>query len=153
MLARSLFSLGFVATVSLVATASPCDIYASGGTPCVAAHSTTRALYASYSGSLYQVYTLRAPRKVWVSSRLTWSYSRLLVVLIVPKPTLNLYLLVGLRMPLLRTVSVVGQLVSSRSSMPSPVKATISHKHLREEPQVAPRQAAMIIWPALSVRP
>ncbi len=33
----------------------PCDIYASGGTPCVAAHSTTRALYASYNGPLYQV--------------------------------------------------------------------------------------------------
>jgi non-reducing end alpha-L-arabinofuranosidase len=33
----------------------PCDIYASGGTPCVAAHSTTRALYASYDGPLYQV--------------------------------------------------------------------------------------------------
>lgn len=33
----------------------PCDLYASGGTPCVAAHSTTRALYGSYSGSLYQV--------------------------------------------------------------------------------------------------
>src|SRR4051812_40809484 len=32
-----------------------CDIYASGGTPCVAAHSTTRALYGSYTGSLYQV--------------------------------------------------------------------------------------------------
>ncbi|MCL2580944.1 MAG: alpha-L-arabinofuranosidase B [Streptosporangiales bacterium] len=35
--------------------ALPCDIYASGGTPCVAAHSTTRALYASYNGPLYQV--------------------------------------------------------------------------------------------------
>ncbi|MGI5158392.1 arabinofuranosidase catalytic domain-containing protein [Microbispora sp. CA-102843] len=33
----------------------PCDIYASGGTPCVAAHSTTRALYANYNGALYQV--------------------------------------------------------------------------------------------------
>ena len=33
----------------------PCDIYASGGDPCVAAHSTTRALYASYNGPLYQV--------------------------------------------------------------------------------------------------
>ena len=33
----------------------PCDIYAAGGTPCVAAHSTTRALYAAYSGNLYQV--------------------------------------------------------------------------------------------------
>ncbi|KAL9112641.1 MAG: hypothetical protein Q9227_003212 [Pyrenula ochraceoflavens] len=40
--------------LSLVA-AGPCDIYSSGGTPCVAAHSTTRALYSSYSGSLYQV--------------------------------------------------------------------------------------------------
>jgi hypothetical protein len=33
----------------------PCDIYAAGGTPCVAAHSTTRALFASYDGPLYQV--------------------------------------------------------------------------------------------------
>jgi non-reducing end alpha-L-arabinofuranosidase len=37
------------------AASLPCDIYASGGTPCVAAHSTTRALYASYNGPLYQV--------------------------------------------------------------------------------------------------
>lgn len=37
------------------ATQGPCDIYAAGGTPCVAAHSTTRALYGSYNGSLYQV--------------------------------------------------------------------------------------------------
>jgi hypothetical protein len=33
----------------------PCDIYAAGGTACVAAHSTTRALYSNYSGNLYQV--------------------------------------------------------------------------------------------------
>jgi len=33
----------------------PCDIYAAGGTPCVAAHSTTRALLASYRGPLYRV--------------------------------------------------------------------------------------------------
>jgi non-reducing end alpha-L-arabinofuranosidase len=33
----------------------PCDIYAAGGTPCIAAHSTTRALSGSYSGNLYQV--------------------------------------------------------------------------------------------------
>jgi hypothetical protein len=37
------------------AASLPCDIYASYGTPCVAAHSTTRALYASYDGPLYQV--------------------------------------------------------------------------------------------------
>jgi hypothetical protein len=33
----------------------PCDIYAAAGDPCVAAHTTTRALYASYNGPLYQV--------------------------------------------------------------------------------------------------
>lgn len=33
----------------------PCDIYEKGGSPCVAAHSSTRALYASYNGPLYQV--------------------------------------------------------------------------------------------------
>src|SRR4051812_30196226 len=33
----------------------PCDIYAGANAPCVAAHSTTRALYASYNGPLYQV--------------------------------------------------------------------------------------------------
>jgi len=41
--------------VSHAATQEPCDIYAAGGTPCVAAHSTTRALFAAYAGSLYQV--------------------------------------------------------------------------------------------------
>jgi hypothetical protein len=48
----SVLALGLAAT--LVA-AGPCDIYASGDTPCVAAHSTTRALYSDYTGSLYQV--------------------------------------------------------------------------------------------------
>ncbi len=33
----------------------PCDIMAAAGTPCVAAHSTTRALSSSYNGPLYQV--------------------------------------------------------------------------------------------------
>ena len=37
------------------ATQEPCDIYAAAGTPCAAAHSTTRALYAAYDGPLYQV--------------------------------------------------------------------------------------------------
>lgn len=37
------------------ATKGPCDIYANDGGPCVAAHSTVRALYASYAGPLYQV--------------------------------------------------------------------------------------------------
>ena len=33
----------------------PCDIYAAAGDACIAAHSTTRALYASYTGPLYRV--------------------------------------------------------------------------------------------------
>jgi len=33
----------------------PCDVYAAAGDACVAAHSTTRALYAAYDGPLYQV--------------------------------------------------------------------------------------------------
>ncbi|WP_426441870.1 alpha-L-arabinofuranosidase B [Bradyrhizobium genosp. P] len=33
----------------------PCDLYAAGHTPCVAAHSTVRALYAKYAGVLYEV--------------------------------------------------------------------------------------------------
>jgi hypothetical protein len=37
------------------ATSLPCDIYGAAGTPCVAAHSTTRALFAAYNGPLYQV--------------------------------------------------------------------------------------------------
>jgi hypothetical protein len=40
---------------SQAAGSLPCDIYAAGGTPCAAAHSTTRALYGSYTGPLYQV--------------------------------------------------------------------------------------------------
>jgi non-reducing end alpha-L-arabinofuranosidase len=46
---------GGAGTPSRAATQGPCDIYAAAGTPCVAAHSTTRALYAAYSGPLYQV--------------------------------------------------------------------------------------------------
>ncbi|CAK7279448.1 arabinofuranosidase catalytic domain-containing protein [Streptomyces misionensis] len=37
------------------ASSLPCDLYAAGGTPCIAAHSTTRALLAAYDGPLYQV--------------------------------------------------------------------------------------------------
>ncbi|MEV6850517.1 arabinofuranosidase catalytic domain-containing protein [Actinoplanes sp. NPDC051411] len=49
----------------------PCDIYAAGGTPCVAAHSSTRALYASYNGPLYRVERLsdRAEKNIGVLSR------------------------------------------------------------------------------------
>ncbi len=47
--------LAGAAGTSTAAGSLPCDIYAAAGTPCVAAHSTTRALFASYDGPLYQV--------------------------------------------------------------------------------------------------
>jgi hypothetical protein len=37
------------------AARGPCDIYAAEGGPCVAAHSTVRALLGAYSGPLYQI--------------------------------------------------------------------------------------------------
>ena len=37
------------------ASALPCDILATTGTPCVAAHSMVRALFAGFNGSLYRV--------------------------------------------------------------------------------------------------
>ncbi len=36
-------------------SAGPCDILLGGGTPCVAAYSTTRSLLSGYNGPLYQV--------------------------------------------------------------------------------------------------
>lgn len=55
--AAALSAATFVAMpgTSQAAGPLPCDIYASGGTACVAAHSTTRALFAAYNGPLYQV--------------------------------------------------------------------------------------------------
>ena len=65
LLALSLALIGTTLTMAAQAGAKPniaphrpegpCDIYAAAGNPCVAAHSTTRALYASYNGPLYQV--------------------------------------------------------------------------------------------------
>ena len=54
-LAVALAIPAFCATPAHAATAEPCDIYASGGTPCEAAYSTTRALFEAYDGPLYQV--------------------------------------------------------------------------------------------------
>ena len=49
--AAALSAATFVAMpgTSQAAGPLPCDIYASGGTACVAAHSTTRALFAAYN--------------------------------------------------------------------------------------------------------
>ena len=46
---------GFITAPANAAGSEPCDIYDAAGTPCVAAHSTTRALYGNYYGPLYQV--------------------------------------------------------------------------------------------------
>src|SRR6185436_3848002 len=53
--ATVLFTAAIVVGTSGTSSAAPCDIYASGGTPCAAAHSTTRAMFDAYNGSLYQV--------------------------------------------------------------------------------------------------
>jgi len=42
-------------TAVAVASEGPCDIFLAGKTPCVAAHSTVRALYGDYNKALYQV--------------------------------------------------------------------------------------------------
>src|SRR2546423_9664772 len=55
LVAGTTVGIAMTAGTAQAATTGPCDIYASGGTPCVAAHSTTRALYGAYSGNLYQV--------------------------------------------------------------------------------------------------
>ena len=58
MLALVALALGGVAAAgghALAQTSEPCDIYGANGTACVAAYSTTRAMYASYNGPLYQV--------------------------------------------------------------------------------------------------
>jgi hypothetical protein len=62
LLAACLLAVAIAVPLSAVnmATASaasslPCDIYAAGGTPCETAHSTVRALFASYNGPLYQI--------------------------------------------------------------------------------------------------
>ena len=48
-------SVAALAALDAVAASRPCDIYGRAGTPCVAAHSTVRALYASYRGPLYEL--------------------------------------------------------------------------------------------------
>jgi hypothetical protein len=57
---RGIYRIRFPATLLFLASAStfasgPCDIFATGGTPCIAAHSTVRALFGAYSDNLYQV--------------------------------------------------------------------------------------------------
>ena len=48
--------IGFPAlAVASATTEGPCDITGNAGNPCVAAHSTTRALFAAYNGPLYRV--------------------------------------------------------------------------------------------------
>jgi len=47
----AIFTLSFASA----AAEGPCDILGAAGNPCVAAHSTVRALYAAYAGPLYNV--------------------------------------------------------------------------------------------------
>lgn len=45
----------FIMKENVFSAKCPCDLYKDGGTPCVAAHSTVRALYETYDGKLYQI--------------------------------------------------------------------------------------------------
>tara|TARA_B110001452_G_scaffold194059_1_gene164029 strand:+ start:401 stop:1450 length:1050 start_codon:yes stop_codon:yes gene_type:complete len=53
--AKTMLSFANVHLGFSAAKEGPCDIYKAGGTPCVAAHSLTRPLYAAFTGALYQV--------------------------------------------------------------------------------------------------
>lgn len=56
MLPRATLVLWLLGPASALSSAEgPCDILVAAGNPCVAAHSTVRALYGSYTGHLYQV--------------------------------------------------------------------------------------------------
>jgi hypothetical protein len=44
-----------VGLTAATAAGRPCDIFASHGTPCAAAHAVTRSLYSAYAGPLYQL--------------------------------------------------------------------------------------------------
>ncbi|KAI1814161.1 Arabinosidase B [Poronia punctata] len=55
MFRRSICAAATALALAATVAAGPCDIYANGDTPCIAAHSTTRALYSAFSGPLYQV--------------------------------------------------------------------------------------------------
>ena len=54
-MATRVLALIIFAAATVTALLGPCDILDSAATPCVAAHSTTRALYSSYAGALYEV--------------------------------------------------------------------------------------------------
>jgi hypothetical protein len=44
-----------LSALALASSTLPCDIFAASGSPCVAAHSVTRALFSAYAGPLYAV--------------------------------------------------------------------------------------------------
>jgi hypothetical protein len=55
MLSLAIIGIVCMAQQKNYAAPCPCDIYQTAGTPCVAAHSTVRALFQTYNGPLYQV--------------------------------------------------------------------------------------------------
>jgi hypothetical protein len=72
--AAALGLAAFAGVSSTAATAQaafpgPCDIYAGGGTACVAAYSTVRALYHGYFGPMYQVTRASdgSSKQIWTS--------------------------------------------------------------------------------------
>ena len=54
-LALAILAVAAATAATSDAAEGPCDILGAAGNPCVAAHSTVRALYAKYDGPLYNV--------------------------------------------------------------------------------------------------
>lgn len=62
-------------SLSVSAEQRPCDIFASFGTPCVAAHSVVRSLFAAYDGPLYQVVRTTDMKSINVSTLVPGGYA------------------------------------------------------------------------------
>ena len=108
----------------------PCDVYERGGAPCVAAHSTTRALYAAYDGPLYQVMRESDGKTLDIG---------------VVRATAD-------DPPRRRTPSARTRTAGSRSCMTSPARGTICTRP-RAAASAAPRWAGTTMFPWPTGRP
>ena len=57
------------------ASDGPCDIYLAHGTPCVAAHSVVRSLFASFDGPLYQIVRTADKKSINISTLAAGGYA------------------------------------------------------------------------------
>ena len=57
-----------VLAVAMVTAEGPCDILGAAGNPCVAAHSTVRALFANYTGPLYTLFHNQSNKSIDINA-------------------------------------------------------------------------------------